>query len=104
MTAAAVGVIVLTFNAPAIDTLVPLSVIMLSPIADPEMNFDSLPIVPPGDVTPPPTPAQLPTVVQTSYVPAAAACSRYVTFAVGAANVRLDEKPPALADSVVVAP
>ena len=66
MMAAAVGVIVLTLSVPAIDTVVPLSVMMLSPMAEPEVNLDSVPIVPPGVVTPPPIPTQLAAVVQTS--------------------------------------
>ena len=66
MMAAAVGVMLLTLSVPAIDTVVPLSEMMLSPMAEPEVNLDSVPMVPPGVVTPPPTPTQLPTVVQTS--------------------------------------
>jgi hypothetical protein len=66
MMAAAVGVMLLTLSIPAMDTVVPLSEMMLSPMPEPEMNLDRLPMVPPGVVTPPPTPAQLPVVVQTS--------------------------------------
>jgi hypothetical protein len=69
MMAAAVGVIVLTLRLPlTIDTVVPLSETILSPMAEPEINLDSLPIVllPGVVVTPPPRPAQLPAVVHTS--------------------------------------
>ena len=66
MIAAAVGVMLLTLSVPAIDTVVPLSEMMLSPMAEPEVNLDSLPMVPPGVVTPPPMPTQLAAVVQTS--------------------------------------
>jgi len=66
MMAAEVGVRVLTFRMPAMETVVPLSEMMLSPMAEPEMNLDSLPIVPPAVVTPPPIPTQLAAVVQTS--------------------------------------
>jgi hypothetical protein len=64
MMAAAVGVMLLTLRVPAMDTVVPSSVMMLSPMPEPERNLDSLLIVPPGVETPPPTPTQLPAVVQ----------------------------------------
>lgn len=81
---AAVGVNVLTDRVPPIVTVVPLSVMIESPMAWPPVNLATLLVVPPLVVTPPPTPAQLPVVVQTSYVPAAAVRNRYVTLAVGA--------------------
>src|SRR5579862_1036888 len=60
----AVGVIVLTPSVPPIVTVEPLSVIMESPIELPEVNLATLLVVPPTVVTPPPTPAQLPILVQ----------------------------------------
>src|SRR5205823_7851535 len=44
----------------------PLSVMIESPMVWPAVNLASLLVVPPGVVTPPPTPLQLPAVVQTS--------------------------------------
>lgn len=66
------GVIVFTLRAPAIVTVLPLSLILESPIVLLPVNIASLPLVPPELVTPPPAPTQLPAVVQISYVPAAA--------------------------------
>lgn len=73
---AALGVIVFTANVPATLTVVPLSVIIESPIVPLAVNLATRLAVPPGVVTPPPTPAQLPTVVHISYVPAAAVSRR----------------------------
>lgn len=46
--------------------VVPLSVRIELPMVPLAVNLAIVPVVPPGVVTPPPTPAQLPTVVQTS--------------------------------------
>jgi hypothetical protein len=80
---APVGVSVFTLNVPPIVTVLPLSVIIESPMVVPAVNLASLFVVPPAVVTPPPTPAQLPTVVHMLYVPAAAVGKLYVTLAVG---------------------
>lgn len=47
----------------------PLSLIIESSMAVPEVNLAIRPAVPPPVVTPLPPPAQFPAVVQTSYVP-----------------------------------
>ncbi len=73
---AALGVMVLTLSVPPMVTVEPLSVMMESPIAWLPVNLAILFVVPPAVVTPPPTPAQLPAVVQISYVPAAAVSKR----------------------------
>ena len=65
----AVGVMVLTVSVPPIVTVLPLSEMIESPMAEPLVNLATLPAVPPAVVTPPPTPAQLPAVVQTLSVP-----------------------------------
>src|SRR5882762_6140631 len=66
---------------PLMVTVVPLSEIIESPMVWAPVNLASALVVPPGVVTPPPTPVQLPTVVQMLYVPAAAVCNWYVTLA-----------------------
>ena len=63
---AAPGVIEFTASVPPMVTVVPLSVIIESPIAWLPVNLARRFVVPPGVVTPPPTPEQLPTVVQIS--------------------------------------
>ena len=63
---AAVGEIVFTANVPPMVTTVPLSVMIESPIVWVPVNRAKAPTVPPEVVTPPPTPAQLPAVVQMS--------------------------------------
>lgn len=66
MVSAPVGVIVFTAKTPPILTVVPLSVIILSPMVWAPVNLGMVFVVPPLVVTPPPTPAQLPAVVQMS--------------------------------------
>lgn len=80
---AAVGVIVLTLRVPPILTVVPSSLMIELPMVPELVNLAMVLVVPPGVVTSPPTPAQLPAVVQMSYVPAVAGAKLYVTFAVG---------------------
>lgn len=53
-------------SVPPTVMVVPLSVKIESPIVPLAVNLAIVPVVPPGVVTPPPTPAQLPTVVHTS--------------------------------------
>ena len=66
MVEAMVGLIVATLRLPPIATVVPLSVIIESPTALLLVNLAIVLAVPPGVVTLPPTPTQLPAVVQTS--------------------------------------
>lgn len=70
------GVMVLTAKVPAIVTVVPLSVMIESPIAWLAVNLARVLVVPPDVVTPLPLPAQFPTVVQMLYVPAATVLSK----------------------------
>ena len=65
-----------TAKSPLTVTVVPLSVIIESAIVWLPVNLARELAVPPGLVTAPPIPVQLPAVVQTSYVPAAAVCRR----------------------------
>jgi hypothetical protein len=103
MVIAAVGVTVFTDRVPPIVTALPLSVIMESTIELLPLNLAIAPDVPPTVVTPPPVPAQLPTVVQMSYVPAAAVSRRYVTLAVGVWNDIVVTFAPLVAEMVLLA-
>ena len=63
---APVGVMVFTANTPPMVTVLPLSVIIESPIVCEPVNLGIVLVVPPAVVTPPPVPTQLPAVVQMS--------------------------------------
>lgn len=69
-------VVPVTLRLPLTVTIDPSSLISESPITCPAVNLASWLVVPPAVVTAPPIPVQLPTVVHTSYVPAAAVCKR----------------------------
>jgi hypothetical protein len=74
------------------------------PIVCEPVNLARSLVVPPAVVTPPPTLEQLPAVVQTSYVPAAAVWRRYVTLAVGATKLSVAVLAPLVLVIVVLAP
>jgi hypothetical protein len=95
---------VLTASVPPTVTVVPLWLTTESPIAWLPLNNARFPVVPPDVVTLPPTPLQLPAVVQMLYVPPAADWNRYVTFAVGAAKPTLVVNPPLVFVIVVADP